>query len=123
MNRKEAVTAVMAQIREGRIDPALFTANGSWWSNAGASFPIADFNALLLSLHERTEAGITVTPGEMFEFGDRMFFEATSQAKVSDGRDYANRYAFVVNFEGDLIREVREYSDTAHVLAAFDLAL
>ena len=42
-------------------------------------------------------------------------------ARLVDGRVYANHYIFLFHFSGEAIREVREYSDSAHVNATFDL--
>ncbi|WP_066555998.1 nuclear transport factor 2 family protein [Croceicoccus bisphenolivorans] len=123
MTKEQAASTVIAQIVEGRVDTGLFTDDGAWWSNAGVSIPIADFNQLLTSLHEQTEHGIAVTAGPIAVCGDKLFFEATSQARLKNGKAYANRYAFVALFEGDLIREMREYSDTAHVFDTFEIAL
>lgn len=123
MARQDTALEVLGQIGTGTIDPRCFVAEGHWWSNAGIALPIADFNVLLRSLHEKTHSGIAVTPGRVLEIDDTVIIEATSEASLHDGRSYANRYAFIFRFEGDVLREVREYSDTAHVFATFDLQL
>lgn len=62
-----------------------------------------------------------MTPGLVIAQGDSVMVEATSHAVLANGRVYHNRYIFLFHFTGDLIREVREYSDSAHVNATFDL--
>lgn len=123
MSRTETALAMVRGIVSGNVDFTLFTPDAQWWSNAGVFIPLADFNALLGSLHEQTVSGIEVTPGPAHIDGDKVYFEATSQAELKNGKSYANRYAFVVRFDGDLIAEAREYSDTAHVYDTFDISL
>ena len=92
-----------------------------WWWNGGLDLPVAEFRDLLTELTVQTEAGIAVTPGLVIAQGDSVMVEATSHAVLANGRVYHNRYIFLFHFTGDLIREVREYSDSAHVNATFDL--
>lgn len=123
MSNQETALKVLELIESGSVDTALFTSGGQWWSNAGVYFPIADFNALLAQLHAATEKGIRVSPEAVLEQGNIVVIEATSLAALKSGKTYANRYAFVIRFEGSLIGEVREYSDTAHIFDTFDLKL
>jgi ketosteroid isomerase-like protein len=44
--------------------------------------------------------------------GDMTIVEERMQATLSDGRIYDNDYCFIFEFEGGLIRQVREYMDT-----------
>jgi len=82
---------------------------------------VAEFAALLADLHGRTENGIAITPGLILAQDDYVMIEATSAARLTNGRIYDNRYIFLFHFAGEAIREVREYSDSAHVNAVFDL--
>ncbi|MCT2399306.1 nuclear transport factor 2 family protein [Novosphingobium mangrovi (ex Huang et al. 2023)] len=121
MGRQETALMVLGEIKTGAIDPARFEPDGIWWSNAGFSLSIAEFNGLLGLLHEQTEAGIAVTPGRVLEVDDTVVIEATSHAMLRNGTRYDNRYAFLFRFEDEVLSEVREYSDTAHVFQTFDL--
>lgn len=123
MDRQALALKVLEQIETGAVDPAGFQPDGQWWSNAGFSMSVADFNALLGTLHEQTEQGIAVTPDRVLEVDDTVLIEATSHAMLRNGTTYANRYAFVFRFSHDGLKEVREYSDTAHVFDTFNLKL
>lgn len=123
MNRQALALKVLDQIETGAVDPAAFGPDGQWWSNAGVSMPVADFNALLGSLHAQTEHGIAVTPSRTLEVDDTVVIEATSRAILRTGAIYSNRYAFVFRFSHEGLSEVREYSDTAHVFDIFGLEL
>lgn len=123
MDRRARVLAILDSIKDGRIDETHFAPAAHWWSNGGASFAIADFNALLGQLHDLTEAGIAVSVEEVFEHPDAIIVQATSSARLRRGGEYANRYAFIARFDGNLLAEMREYSDTAHVAAVFALDL
>ncbi len=123
MDRRARVLAILDQVATGRVEAAHFTPDARWWSNGGAAFAIPDFNGLLWELHGRTEAGIKVSAEAVFEHPDAVIVQATSLAKLRNGGEYANRYAFITRFDGELVSEMREYSDTAHVASAFDLDL
>lgn len=114
--------AILAAIGTGTVPLDPFTANARWWWNGGLDLPVAEFAGLLATLHTQTESGIAVSPGLIMAQGDSVMIEATSAARLANGRIYDNRYIFLFHFRGDAICEVREYSDSAHVNATFDLA-
>ncbi len=118
---QEKALALLAKIKTGTIKDAAFTEDAIWWWNGGMSFPITEFDALLGQLHAQTMEGIAITPGLIMTQGDSLMIEATSASLLKNGKQYANRYIFLIHFDGDCIREVREYSDTAHVIATFDM--
>ncbi len=120
-DRTQRALAILAAIGSGSVPLAPFTPEGRWWWNGGLDLPIAEFAALLAELHTQTESGIAITPGLILAQDDSVMIEATSAAQLANGRIYDNRYIFLFHFTGDAIREVREYSDSAHVNATFDL--
>ena len=120
-DRTQRALAVLTAIGTGTVPIGPFTADARWWWNGGLDLPVADFAALLAELHTQTESGIAITPGLILAQDDSMMIEATSMARLTNGRVYDNRYVFLFHFTGDAIREVREYSDSAHVNATFDL--
>lgn len=121
-DRTQRALGILAAIGTGAVPLYPFTPDAHWWWNGGLDLPVAEFAALLADLHGRTEDGIAITPGLTMADGDSVMIEATSAARLTNGRVYANRYIFLFHFTGDAIREVREYSDSAHVNATFDLA-
>jgi uncharacterized protein len=46
--------------------------------------------------------------------GDWVIAETVGTGPMRNGNDYRNVYAFVLRIEGELIREMREYMDTAY---------
>ena len=121
-DRTQRALAILRAIGTGSMPLDPFTADARWWWNGGLDLPLAEFAALLADLHTRTEDGIAVSPGLILAQDDSVMIEATSAARLTNGRIYDNRYIFLFHFTGDAIREVREYSDSAHVNATFDLA-
>ena len=119
--KTQQALAILNAIGTGTIGLESFTPAARWWWNGGLDLPVAEFRDLLAELTVQTEAGIAVTPGLVIAQGDSVMVEATSHAVLTNGRVYHNRYIFLFHFTGDLIREVREYSDSAHVNATFDL--
>lgn len=120
-DRPQRALAILAAIGTGAVPLTPFTTAARWWWNGGLDLPVAEFAALLADLHTRTETGIQITPGLIMAQDDSVMIEATSAAKLTNGRIYDNRYIFLFHFTRDAIREVREYSDSAHVNATFDL--
>jgi ketosteroid isomerase-like protein len=120
-DRTQRALAILQAIGTGSVPLDPFTADARWWWNGGLDLPVAEFAALLADLHGRTENGIAITPGLILAQDDSVMIEATSAARLTNGRIYDNRYIFLFHFSGDAVREVREYSDSAHVNATFDL--
>ena len=120
-DRTERALAILRAIGTGSLPLGSFTNDAHWSWNGGLDLPIAEFAALLAELHIQTENGIAITPGLVLAQDDSVMNEATSAARLTNGRIYDNRYIFLFHFTGDAIREVREYSDSAHVNATFDL--
>lgn len=120
-DRTQSALAILRAIGTGSVPIEPFTGDARWWWNGGLDLPIAAFAALLADLHTQTEDGIAVTPELVLSQDDSVMIEATSAARLINGRIYANRYIFLFHFDGTAIREVREYSDSAHVNATFDL--
>lgn len=113
--------ALLAQIGTGALRMDGFAPDARWWWNGGLDVPVAEFAAILARLHAQTTDGIHIVPGLVMTKGDRVMVEATTVSPLKDGRTYDNRYVFLVEIRDGLIHGVREYSDSAHVLATFDL--
>jgi uncharacterized protein len=47
--------------------------------------------------------------------GPHVAIQAESDTTAANGKHYANRYHFYFRFDGDKIRQVREYNDSNHV--------
>lgn len=112
---------ILATIGAGTIPLHYFTEDARWWWNGGLDLTVAEFLNVLTGLHGQMVDGVQVTPGLVIAQGDHVMVEAVSDSPLKDGRRYNNRYIFLFRFAGDQVKEVREYSDSAHVLATFDL--
>ncbi|WP_218647463.1 nuclear transport factor 2 family protein [Sphingobium lactosutens] len=117
----ERALGVLRELASGAIDKSSFTPDATWWSVTGQHFPMEQFLAILAMLHERTIGGIVIDTGLVIDNGEQVVVEATSDVPLVDGGRYANRYLFLIHFRDGLIREVREYNDSAHLMAAFKL--
>lgn len=58
--------------------------------------------------------------GEMVSQGERVWFEAQSEARLSGGADYRNIYIFQLQVRGGLIVEYKEFGDTLHIWRTID---
>lgn len=112
---------MLGELASGSLDRARFTPDASWWAVSGQSYPLEDFLAILTVLHQRTIGGIVIETGLVIADGDHVVIEGTSDVPLTDGKRYANRYLFLIHFRDGLIREVKEYNDSAHLHEAFGL--
>jgi len=118
---------------------ALFTPEGTWWTDSGTDrdhgaidgcggsvdgwplhglIPIAEKLASMRSRGKAAYAGsrIAVTPVRLFSDKGLVALEAEGYATLSTGLVYQNRYVFVLETDGNRIRQVREYCDTLHLI-------
>ncbi len=118
---------------------ALFTPDGSWWTDSGTDrehaaldghggsvdgwplhglIPIAEKLASMRARGKAAYAGssIAVTPVRLFSDNGLVALEAEGYATLSSGLIYQNRYVFVIASDGGRIRQVREYCDTLHLI-------
>lgn len=113
--------AVLRELAAGSLSRTRFTPDATWWAVTGQHFPLEEFLAILAVLHDQTVGGIVIDIGLVIDNGAQVVIEATSDVPLVGGGRYANRYLFLIHFRDGLIREVREYNDSAHVAAAFGL--
>jgi ketosteroid isomerase-like protein len=60
-----------------------------------------------------------VTVRTVFASGRFVAAETLADGTMLDGSEYHNRYAWIIEFDGDLVRSVREYMDTAYARASY----
>jgi len=58
--------------------------------------------------------------GDTVAQGERVWFEAQSEAKLVGGADYRNIYIFQLQVRGGLIIEYKEFGDTLHIWRVID---
>jgi ketosteroid isomerase-like protein len=60
-----------------------------------------------------------VTVGTLFASGELVAAETRADGTMLDGSEYHNRYAWVIELDGELVRAVREYMDTAYARGSY----
>jgi ketosteroid isomerase-like protein len=55
----------------------------------------------------------------LFAAGHLVAAETEADGTLRDGSTYHNRYAWIIELDGDLVRGVREYMDTAYARASY----
>jgi uncharacterized protein len=55
----------------------------------------------------------------LFASGQLVAAETRAEGTMGDGSEYSNRYAWVIELDGSLVRNVREYMDTAYARASY----
>ena len=63
-------------------------------------------------------SALAITPTSAIAQGDKVAVEATSYAKLNNGKVYQNQYHFLFEIRDGQIFSVKEYMDTKH---AFDI--
>ena len=63
---------------------------------------------------------ITFEIGEMLADGDRVWFEAQSEARLKGGAEYRNIYIFQLQIADGRIVEYKEFGDTLHIWRTID---
>lgn len=57
----------------------------------------------------------------IFSKGDFVAAETEAMGKLSNGKDYHNRYAWIVEIKDDKVYALREYMDTGYILEQLDM--
>jgi ketosteroid isomerase-like protein len=60
-----------------------------------------------------------VSVDTVFASGDLVAAETRADGTMGDGSEYHNRYAWIIRIDGELVRNVREYMDTAYARASY----
>jgi hypothetical protein len=102
---------------------ATFTPDATWWLSGDLPVsgtwtgPGAIIDEFLAAMMERLDPSRPVVRDikRVLADGNAVAVEWTTRATSHDGSAYENDYAFVFEVEGDRIRAVREYVDTAKV--------
>lgn len=119
-NTRDTAIAVVRGIGEGALPLGAFAEDATWWMLGQGTLPVRRMDEIVRSFHATRTTGdgrmdiVGVTAD-----GDRVAVEAEATYPLTDGRIYNGDYHFLLRFENGLIREVREYFDTAHAAATF----
>jgi ketosteroid isomerase-like protein len=123
MNSTDARNLAMEYIRRlerNDLDGALSltTPEARFWTPGPGEMNRQQMRAFFEPVGKMVEKIVFTLDGSTVE-GDRVALELRSEAKLTNGRDYRNRYHFLFILRGDKIAEVREYADSAPAQAAF----
>ncbi|MFF2108439.1 hypothetical protein CJ179_13510 [Rhodococcus sp. ACS1] len=97
----------------------------TYWVSGGidgmsGSYDKAGLGALLSGVTSVYENGVLeITPTAAIAQGDKVAVEATSYAKLKNGKVYQNQYHFLFKFRDGKILSVKEYMDTKHAYDIF----
>lgn len=124
---KAIVAAFLDSFSSGDVEAILeyLTEDATWWilgnlDGMSGTIDKATLGSLLRNVKPLyLDGALTITPSSMISEDRQVSVEATSYARLCDGRVYANAYHFRLDLDGDRIRSVREYSDTQHMLEIF----
>jgi uncharacterized protein len=93
--------------------PGTLPASG-WWDRDG-------FLASAQMFAGKLAGPITMRIGDVTAEGDRVWFEAESDAPLTDGGRYQNTYVMAIRVRDGKVCELKEFSDTLHVYEAMDV--
>jgi ketosteroid isomerase-like protein len=98
---------------------------GTYWVSGGidgmsGSYDREGLGALLGGVTSVYENGaLEITPISAIAQGDKVAVEATSYAKLKNGKVYQNQYHFLFEIRDGKIFSVKEYMDTKHAYDTF----
>ncbi|MDE8652209.1 nuclear transport factor 2 family protein [Novosphingobium album (ex Liu et al. 2023)] len=102
----------LLNIGRGGIDPRHYADDLTAWSPLMGMIGREDYLPKLRTVGEVWTRPLAVTIDTVTAQDDRVVIQARSQGLLYDGREYANTYLFLVEFDAqDRIRHVREYFD------------
>jgi len=127
VDHKRRVLDVMNAMSEGQVAPllALMAEDVIWrWMGVGQWSRTFEgkrrvIDTLFGGAIDELGPGSRVEVAHVHADGDSVVVEHAGRNALPDGRQYNNQYCWVLRFEGDLIREVREYMDTQLVTETF----
>jgi ketosteroid isomerase-like protein len=99
--------------------------DGTYWVSGGiegmsGTYDKKGLGELLNGVTSVYENGaLEVTPTAAVAQGDKVAVEATSYAKLKNGKVYQNAYHFLFEFRDGKILSVKEYMDTKHAYDIF----
>ena len=118
---KDIVTAAMAALAAGDTRPFYdaMADNCTWRAMCGGVWghlvegKEKARDQLFAPLRRQYAGPYTNTATHIFADGDTVIVEARGAVTLKSGKDYNNRYCFVIEMAGGQMREVREYLDSA----------
>ena len=120
-HNKTLVTEFLRAMPDGRLD--MMADDALLWV-AGSS-PLAgpkskqELTAMLASVAAIAAERFVITPISFIADGDHVAVEATTRLRLKNGKVYVNEYHMAFTLKDGKVTRVKEYSDTAHVMATF----
>lgn len=120
-NNKDLVSTFFEKFSAGDIDGAFAGVgdNVRWWVPGDLPFSgtktKAEYLQVVGAIKQGFPDGLQLNVISMIAEGNKVAAEVESSGKHLNGRDYANKYHFLMTIEGGTIVEVKEYMDTLHL--------
>ncbi|GGX95821.1 hypothetical protein GJV26_02605 [Massilia dura] len=119
-NNEALAKAFLRQIEQNNLEGALALASDdlSYWLPGPGAMSKDQFKAFIAPINEMVRSIRFNITGATVQ-GERVALEAESEADLTNGRTYRNRYHFLFVCRDGRINAVREYADSAPAVAAF----
>ena len=121
MQNKRVVSEFFRDFSAGRIDDAFSLVRDvvSWWVPGALPFSgtktKAEYLQVVGSIQRGFPDGLRLDVTSMIAEGNKVAVEVESSGKHLSGKEYANKYHFLITLEAGKITEVKEYMDTLHL--------
>ena len=118
---KELVSAFFQYFSDGEIDQAfaLVDDDVSWWVPGDLPFSgtktKAEYMQVVASIQQGFPDGLRLVVTSMIAEGNQVAAEVASEGTHANGKDYMNRYHFLITIEDGKMVDVKEYMDTLHL--------
>jgi len=118
---KEIVTSFFENVTAGDIDGAfeLVSDEVSWWVPGTLPFSgtktKSEYMAIVGQITKGFPTGFELKVTGMIEENDQVAAEVISNGTHMNGRQYNNRYHFLIRIKDSKMVDVKEYMDTLHL--------
>jgi ketosteroid isomerase-like protein len=123
---KETARTFFSRLTEGQLDEALGMLSdepGEWWvggnDGPGMSLTLPQVEQQFRAVLSGPAKGVAFVERGIMADGDRVLVEIVGQGVLTTGKEYRNRYCFILSVRDGRITGAHEYMDTAHATSAF----
>ena len=126
VDNKELARTFFARLSQGQLDEALDMLSdepGEWWvagsDGPGMSLTLPGVAEQFRAVLSGPAKGVEFVERGIMAEGDRVLVEMVGQGMLTTGKEYRNRYCFILTVKDGRISGCHEYMDTAHATNAF----
>jgi ketosteroid isomerase-like protein len=116
--QKKVADKAIRALNAGTPQTDLYCPDATHWTPRMGVRTMPQMQHMVAAVLDKFTTGINLNVRSITAEDNRVIIEAKGNATLKNGGPYENDYCFVVEFDGELIRAVREYNDARKAEAA-----